>query len=139
MAYDRGGGTHLDFFGLGFAIDLPVFNRNKGNRKIAKWQLEKEEVHFKQFETNWEKQVRMTHQSWIQYYELLQNMDESYLEEIEMMTKALQQNLSARNLSLIEFLDYFEAFKESKEDYYELQLSLYEHQQTLYYLIGQDL
>lgn len=139
MAYDRGGGTHLDFFGLGFAIDLPVFNRNKGNRKIAKWQLEKEEVHFKQFETNWEKQVRMTHQIWIQYYELLQNMDESYFEEIEMMTKALQQNLSARNLSLIEFLDYFEAFKESKEDYYELQLSLYEHQQTLYYLIGQDL
>lgn len=139
MAYDRGGGTHLDFFGLGFAIDLPVFNRNKGNRKIAKWQLEKEEVHFKQFETNWEKQVRMTHQSWIQYYELLQNMDESYFEEIEMMTKALQQNLSARNLSLIEFLDYFEAFKESKEDYYQLQLSLYENQQTLYYLIGQDL
>lgn len=139
LAYDRGGATHLDFFGLGFAIDLPVYNRNKGNRKIAKWQLEQEEVHFKQFETNWEKQVRMTHQSLIQYYELLQNIDEAYLEEIEIMTKALQQNLSARNLSLIEFLDYFEAFKESKEDYYQLQLSLYENQQTLYYLIGQDL
>lgn len=39
--YDRGGNIMNDFVGIGFSIDLPFFNRNQGNIKVAKFDIEK--------------------------------------------------------------------------------------------------
>src|SRR5690606_3452264 len=40
LGYDRGGNIMQDFIGLGIQMDLPVFNRNKGNIQRAKHQID---------------------------------------------------------------------------------------------------
>src|SRR5690606_33547755 len=40
LGYDRGGNIMQDFIGLGIQMDLPIFNRNKGNIQRAKHQID---------------------------------------------------------------------------------------------------
>lgn len=136
--YDRGSGTHINFFGLGLAIDLPVFDRNQGNRKIAYWELEKQKVLQKQFYIEWEKDITNVYSKLIENKNLLDTIYHSGVQEVEELMQSLHENLNLKNISLIEFLDYFEAFKESKENYYSLLLEIYTDYQNLKYLISQE-
>ena len=36
IGYDRGGNIMKDFIGLGVSMDLPIFDRNKGNIRGSK-------------------------------------------------------------------------------------------------------
>lgn len=136
--YDRASATHIDFIGLGLAIELPVFDQNKGNKKIAFWELEKQNVLKEQFNIEWEKQFKNLYFNLKTNKQLLENLSNSKIQEIEQMQESLHENLNLKNISLIEYLDYFEAFKESKENYYSILLETYINYQTLLYLIGQE-
>lgn len=139
LHYDRGGNTHLNFLGIGFTMDLPIWNRNKGNRRITQWEKEQQHIAFKQFAIEWEKQLRISYDNLLKNQSMLQEMNPNHLEEMENMMLALQQSLLQKNISLIEYLDFFEAFKESKEHYYDLQRSTLEEQEKLNFLLGQSL
>ncbi len=139
LNYDRNGNNQLDFVGAGVAIDLPFFNRNRGNIKAAQYEVQKMELLEKNKTTTISNSIVKVWQDLHQSMTLFESFDKDYLTSINNMTTAISDNFSKRNISLLEFLDFFESFKESKERYYQSIKNIALKKEDLQYLIGQDL
>lgn len=136
--YDRNGNNQLNFAGVGVSMDLPFFNRNKGNIKAAQFDLDKT-ILLKQ---NKEKEIT---NSVVKYWsdlnnalQLYHNADTLFIQQADGMLDALSRNFQARNINLLEFLDYFESFRESKNKYFENIRNIIIKKEELGYLTGRD-
>lgn len=135
--YDRAGSTMFNFFGAGLSMDIPLFDRNKGNIKYATHEIQKREALLQQKKLEISNQVREQYQNLQHLVRLYQEMDDDYINELQKLQTAATENFLKRDLSLLEFLDLFSSFKESKQFYYQsrkdIQIKLYE----LNYLTGE--
>jgi cobalt-zinc-cadmium efflux system outer membrane protein len=137
--YDRNGNNQLDFLGAGLAIDLPVFNRNKGNIRVARYEVQKSELQQKNKVNEVSNAVVKTWTDLNKAIGLYENIDQDYLQKLNEMTISLSTNFKQKNVSLLEFLDFFDSFKESKERYYEAVKNIALKKEDLNYLTGQEL
>ncbi|PSK92214.1 TolC family protein [Taibaiella chishuiensis] len=137
--YDRNGNNQLDFVGAGVAIDLPVFNRNKGNIRVARYELQKSELMQKNKTNEVSNAVVKTWSDLNKAIDLYEGIDKDYLQKLNEMTASLSLNFQQKNVSLLEFLDFFESFKESRQRYYEAVKNITQKKEDLNYLAGQDL
>lgn len=137
--YDRNGNNQLDFVGAGVAIDLPVFNRNKGNIRVARYELQKSELMQKNKVNEVSNAVVKTWTDLNKAITLYESIDKDYLQKLNEMTASLSTNFQQKNVSLLEFLDFFDSFKESREKYYDAIKNISLKKEDLNYLAGQDL
>jgi len=139
LSYDRNGNNQLDFVGAGVAIDLPVFNRNKGNVKAAQYEVSRNQL----LQQNKTESVRnAVVKTWTDLnrdIKLYESINQDYLNKLNGMIAAVSNNFTQRNISLLEFLDFFESFRDSKEKYYEAVKNISIKKEDLNYLTGQDL
>ncbi len=137
--YDRAGSTMRDFVGVGAAVELPFLNRNRGNIRAAQLEVEKSNL----LRRNTELEVRNTVvQHWSdlqQAMALYQSIDSGYVERLDTMTLAISRNYATHNLSLLQFLDYYESFRDSKVHYYNAIRNVLVKKEELNYLTGGDL
>lgn len=139
IGYDRNGNNQLNFVGAGLAIDLPVFNRNKGNIRAARFEVEKKDLLLKNQVNSVANNLVKTWsdlQKSIQLYDLI---DKDYLDKLDEMTRSVTENFQNKNIGLLEFLDFFESFKESKEKYYATIRSIALKREEVAYLTGNEL
>src|SRR5690606_41244076 len=76
MNYDRGGNIMRDFVGVGFSIDLPVFNTNKAAAKVAQFAIEEQNMKFQAATSETEQQARRLKIQLVQYEKLLRRSEE---------------------------------------------------------------
>lgn len=136
MNYDRNGSVMLNFIGVGFSMDLPVFNRNKGNIKAAQYgvQQSKRNEQLKIAEVNNAIVKKWTDLQ--QAVKLYESIDLSYIQEMDTLTQSVIKNFANRNLSLVAFLDYFQSFRESQEMYFNAMKNINIKKEDLNYLTG---
>lgn len=138
-SYDRAGSTMLNFIGVGAAIDLPVFNRNKGKIKAARYQVQQHELVYR----NTEAQVNNTVvQQWTDLHTaiaLYESLDKAYIATLDDMTAAVSKNFTQHNISLLQFLDFYESFREVKEQYFQAIKNIQQKKEELNYLLGTEL
>ena len=127
-----------NFVGVGLSFDIPLFDRNKQHIKAARLELNQQEAHAKQvdFELRAElskliNQISETEKTLLLWSDNLKE-DQSEILEI------YQRNLMAGQISLIQFIDYVESFKDARTAYIELH-ETYQHQLAdLKLLIGPE-
>lgn len=137
--YDRNGNTMLDFLGFGVSADIPVFDRNKGNILASKIEVEKAGYRLEEVRADWQNQLFRAYARFVAASDFYERLDPSYLGDLAELSGSVARNFQRKNLTLIEFLNYFEAFRENRETILgaakDLRLSLEE----LNYLAGTDL
>ena len=136
--WDRSGSFIKNYQAIGLSFDLPLWNLNRGNIITAKNQLEQS----KALTTNYKYQVKT---------ELMQSL--SRLSEIEKMYKSFDKQISGdftqlmdaiilnyekRNISLLEFIDYFETYKSSIIQMNALMNNRVDTFEELNFVIGKD-
>ncbi len=139
LSYDRNGNNQLDFAGAGFSMELPFFNRNRGNIKVASFEWEKAKLLQKSKTNEINNAVIKTWQDLSKAISLYESIDADYLDKLDDMIKALSENFAHRNISLLEFLDMFESFKDSKAKYYSTLYNIDLKKEELNYLTGTEL
>lgn len=138
-SYDRAGSTMLNFLGVGASIDLPLFNRNKGNIQVAKFEIDKSNLLKKNVEASLNNAIVKHWNDLNQSISLYESIDKDYIEKLDQMTIAIGRNFSQHNISLLQFLDYYESFRESKEKYYHVIKNITIKNEEINYLIGGEL
>jgi outer membrane protein, heavy metal efflux system len=137
--YDRNGSNTLNFMGAGVAMDLPFFNHNKGNIKAAQYTVQQgvllQRSKVDEVNNAVVKQWTDLHKA-INLYEAI---DRDYLDKLDGMMAGISRNFVSRNLSMLEFLDFFESFRDSKEKYYDAVKNISLKKETLNYLTGTEL
>ncbi len=135
--YDRFGGVWKDFIGFGVSFSLPVFNRNQANTKAAK-QLTK----LASFEVEQEniKLRNKIHTSFLNYQQTLlflnQLEEEPIIADLDFLLNKYESNILKQNISLIEFIDFMNTYKDTKNILLETQKELFNQYSILEATVG---
>jgi cobalt-zinc-cadmium efflux system outer membrane protein len=138
MNYDRGGNIMRDFIGLGVAMDLPLFNRNQGNIKIAKLELEKNKVEIEQFRIDIEREIDFLSERLSNLETSLKTTDIGFDGKLDVALERYVRNFQQRRLTIVEFIDFINNYMENKESILERRAKYLQYKEELMYLIGKD-
>lgn len=139
LNYDRGGNIMRDFVGVGVSMDLPVLNRNKGNIKAAEHIVKQAEVQQQVFISQLKSQIKDL-QYQVQLYEAtLQKSQQIDSEERKSMIANYQKHLQKKQITLLEFIDFTEAYQETETGVIDMTLHYQLTHAQLQYLTGQKL
>ena len=113
LAYDQQGSYINNLTSLGAAIDLPFFNRNKGNILTAK--INREANSALQLSTEATVQENVSHalEKAFAGEKMYRTIDPKFLRDFDRMLHEVLVNYEKRNLSLLDFLDFYESYKDN--------------------------
>lgn len=122
--YDQRGGAFLNQVNIGLSVPIPVFNRNRGNVKAASYEKLNSSIMVDQKLVEVRSEVANAR-------ELMRRCIEEYVQASLLYTKdfsdvfnGVNENFTRRNISILEFVDFFEAYNESLADYHRIKTQL---------------
>ncbi|MHB1688259.1 MAG: TolC family protein [Ignavibacteriaceae bacterium] len=137
--YSRNGSYVPDYFGVNISIDIPVFNRNQGNIQISKNNLEADKVNQEQIRRQIEKEIISAYQKAKEIDRLYKSFDNKFTGEYKQLVKGMISNYEKRNMTLIEFTDFFDSYRASMLQLIQLQNSRVDTFEELNYAAGMTL
>ncbi len=137
--YDRNGNTMVDFVGFGVSADIPVFDRNKGNILSSKIEIEKTNHQLQDARNDWQNQLFKAYANFAATSDFYERLDARYSTELNELSESISRNFQKNNISLLEFLNYFEAFRANRETLLKANKNLRNALEELNYLAGTDL
>lgn len=138
MGYDRGGNFMYNFFGFGVAMDIPVFDRNQGNIQQARIGIEQSKLHVRQKELSLENEVVLAYQNLQQSIDFYTDIDPDLDEALDATLDGYTRNFLNRNITLLEYLDFLDAYLENKKILRDARHAIIERVEELNYLVGVD-
>ena len=110
-SYDKAGNFINDYWAIGLSISLPIFNRNQGNIKAAKLailQSGQQEAYEQQQAEN---ELYTCYARLDQAIRLYRSTDLSLAGDFSKILEGVNQSFRQRDISLLEFIDYYESYK----------------------------
>lgn len=139
LHYDRATANQLDYVGANISMELPFFARNKGNIRAAQLEVQKSDLMYRKKVAEVNNAVVKVYTDLDKAINLYEEIDKDYLQQLDGMIGAVSRNFMHRNISMLEFLDLFESFRQSKEKYYEAVKTILLKKEDLNYLTGEEL
>jgi outer membrane protein, heavy metal efflux system len=112
-AYDQAGGAFNNQVNMTVGIPLPLWHRNQGNIRVARVQIELADIKESSTISQIGAEVyaaRDNMQRSLQEYEMSRHM---YNDDFREVFNGVTDNFRKRNISIIEFVDFFESYNES--------------------------
>ncbi|WP_298298331.1 TolC family protein [Hydrotalea sp.] len=113
LGYDQQGNYIQNFNNVGFGIDIPIFNRNQGNIKSAKSMIDYSATTQKSTEAGIEAQIYRALQKAYDNTSLYQKIDPAFGKDFDRLKNEVLTNYKKRNISLLDFLDFYDAYKQN--------------------------
>src|SRR5690554_530276 len=137
--YNRGDGLYMDFIGFGISMDLPVFNRNKGNIKVAELETQQAKINQQFVVSGIEKEVSLAALQLRRANSFFEQIDKEYESELDQILLAYTQSFKNKNINLIQYLDFLEAYLENKNIILQATVDLRNRAEELNYAVGKDI
>lgn len=119
--YDRAGSYVRNFNALSLAIDLPFWNRNQGNIKIAQGQIEESKQLQSQTELQVKADVGKAYGELVETDKLYRTVSLQFSPDYEKLLDGIIKGYENHTISLLEFIDYYETYKNSKLEFNRLR------------------
>lgn len=137
--YDRGGNFMYNFVGFGVAMDLPVFNRNQGNIRYANLGIEQSKIRFEQQTLSITNEIVLAWQNLNASLQFYESIEPDYEKTLDDLLNAYTRNFTNRNMSLLEYLDFLDAYLENKKIILEAGKEVNDKVEELNFSVGTDL
>lgn len=137
--YQRQGGFVPDYNALGISIPLPFFNRNQGNIRAAKTKVEIEKINYRLLEDQIKAEIVLGLENVSRAGRLLDELDPDFQSQQAEMLEQVNDNFTKGYLSLLEFLDFYSAFKENRLRINQLKSNYAEALEHLNFVVGKVL
>jgi cobalt-zinc-cadmium efflux system outer membrane protein len=111
--YDRLGSYVNNFNSLGIGLDIPIFNRNQGNIKQARAIVESSKLELTGTEDELESQVENSYAGALRAEKLLNSIDVKFDPDFNKLIREVTINYEKRNISLLEFIDFYDSYKQN--------------------------
>ncbi len=111
--YSKQGSYVNDYNAISLAIDLPFFNRNQGNIKAAKFQVDNSKYTFQNATDEVKADVLQAFKKVLENEALYKSFNIDFYKDFDKMLEEVTKNYEKRNISLLEFMDFYSAYKES--------------------------
>lgn len=139
LSYDLQGSYPEKYTGIGIKVPLPLFNRNQGEIKKAKIAIEEGKTNLKQQNLKLENEVYNAYTSALRTENLYQGIDRHFSGDFDKLIAEVVRNFKNRNISLIEFLDFYDSYKASTLQMNELKYERMNAREELNFVTGSSL
>ena len=136
--YDRNGSYIPNYWAGGIQMAIPVFNRNQGNIQAAKSQLEGSRQLLQQTQTNVQNNVMTSYQKIIETEKVYQSLSVDAGKDFGLVLSGARTNFEKKNLSLLEFVDLFESYKDFMIQFNTVKSNRYTYFEELNFNVGTD-
>ena len=134
--YDRLGSYVHDYNGIGVSIPLPFFNRNQGNIKNAIIQTDVSKVAYESDMDRVKNEVTTSYINALRSERLLQGFDPKFEENMKDLINQVTINFQKKNITMLEFLDYYDSYKENVLQINQLRFNKMSSLEQLNFSIG---
>lgn len=136
--YDKNSNYTPNYVGVGISFPIPLINRNQGNIKAARWQVKSGEANLQLAETELSNNVLSAYNKLKYIVQLNNNLQSDFYSNYTILYNNVVQSYKDRQLSMVEFIDYFEAYKDSRQKQFQQQLNLQLAKDELNMQVGTD-
>ena len=112
-AYDQRGGAFNNQTNLTLGIPLPLWNQNKGNIKIAKFQLDQDKAGNQQKNLEVQNEVTTAYQKYVELKDSFVSSRSPIAQDLETVYQGIYTNFKKSNISILEFTDFMESYNQS--------------------------
>jgi cobalt-zinc-cadmium efflux system outer membrane protein len=136
LGYDEAGSFLYNYYGVGASIDLPVFNRNQGNIKNAKILIESTRATEKSTQATVDENVTRALQKAYDEQKLMHTIDPKFFGDFERLMGQVLLNYQKRNISILDFLDFYDSYKQNTLQINTIQFNLVSAFEDINYYTG---
>jgi cobalt-zinc-cadmium efflux system outer membrane protein len=122
--YDQRGGAFQRQVNLGVRLPLMFWNKNQGNIKSAEVQKQTKNYLFEALKAQVVAEVKSNFLQYQQTISEYQKNKKLYNEDFESTLKGMTENFQKGNVSLIEFVDFFESYNNALSEMARSQMQL---------------
>lgn len=137
--YDRGGNIMRDFVGVGVAVDLPLFHRNQGAIKAAQLTLEQSKLRAEHAENQVGGEAIRAWKDLLVTLARREHVGAPYEADMDALLEGYHRNFAQRHISLLEYLDFLDAYLQTKDNLLDTEKTLRAQYETLRYHVGNQL
>jgi cobalt-zinc-cadmium efflux system outer membrane protein len=119
--YDKAGNYVRNYNALSVAMDLPFWNRNQGNIKAAEFQIEANKQLQSQAELQVKNDISNAYKQLLETDKLYKTTSLEFTADYEKLLDGITKGYQNHTISLLEFIDYYETYKNSKLELNHLQ------------------
>lgn len=138
-SYDQRSGAFVNQVNAGVSIPLPLWNRNRGNIKAAKYQIDQRGF----TKDNLKNEIMASIQNQFILYSHtvgeFNKAQELYNIDFEETLKGMNDNFLKNNVSVLEFTDFFESYNNSLAEIARIKIQLAVSAEQLNLTIGKDM
>jgi cobalt-zinc-cadmium efflux system outer membrane protein len=137
--YDQHSSYAPDYVGLAISFPLDIFNRNQGNISSAKFNVKQQQVLYDAQTSKVENDLASALAK-VKFFQQVNNARQLDFEKnYENLFQNMLKSYESRQVSLLEFIDFADAYKETRLKILEQQTSLVKAIAELNYQAGKDL
>ena len=135
--YDRVGNFINDYFAIGVSLSVPIFNRNQGNIKAARFSIQQAGVQQEYAANRADMELFTAYTSLEKATQLYQSTNMDLERNFEKLITGVNENFTRKNISLLEFIDYYDSYKETCIQLYEIKKNVFLGIENLNAVVGQ--
>ena len=136
--YDRVGNFINDYFAIGVSLSVPIFNRNQGNIKAARFSIQQAGVQQEYAANRADMELFTAYTSLEKAAQLYQSTNMDLERNFEKLITGVNENFTRKNISLLEFIDYYDSYKETCIQLYEIKKNVFLAMENLNTVVGQN-
>lgn len=109
--YDKQGSYIRDYNYVGVSLPIPFLNRNQGAIKQARIAIDASKIALQLQQDQVQSQLANSYQSAVRLEHLSNSFDPKFSADFNRLIQEVYKNYQKRNISLLEFLDFYESYK----------------------------
>ncbi|MGZ4042324.1 MAG: TolC family protein, partial [Bacteroidia bacterium] len=118
---------------------VPLFNRNQGNIRASQARIKESELNQQFYKLSVQQEVIAAYKILLETNKVYQSTDKTLQTKFNDLLKGLTDNYTKRNISIVEFIDYYESFKNNIIQLNKLENELYNATENLNYEVGKTI
>jgi len=137
--WSRAGSYIPDYYAVSLSIDLPVFNRNQGNIEISERTLEANTALLNNAALSLKEDIQGAYVKAVEIDRRYRQSDSEFIPEYKTLIEGVIANYKNRNISMLEFTDFYESYRTSMLQWQQLRSDRVQAFENLNYATGIDM
>lgn len=134
--YDKQASYIKDYSGLGVSFPLPLFNRNQGGIKQAKIAIDQSKIQLQNQQNQVENDVATNYKVALRFENVNNSFDPQFKADFTHLIREVFINYAKRNISLLEFLNFYDSYKVNAVQLNNIQLNRVTSLEQLNFVTG---
>jgi cobalt-zinc-cadmium efflux system outer membrane protein len=136
--YDHNSNYIPHYVGLGITLPVPVFNRNKGNIKSADYTVKQQQAIAQNADIELQNNISNAYSKLLVVLKVANSDEQNFYNKYTQMFNNVLTSYEHKQISLLEFMDFFDTYKDVQNQHFQSKLNLQLVSEELNYHAGID-